>query len=377
MPDLNHAIQLIRQGQKWEAQRILQELIKSAPGNIQAWFWYVETCTTTERRIQVLEECLKMNPGNQQVMKAIQAFRSQLPAVQTQPVIQQPSPSSLPEPTPSTQPVGYSYEYDQKIQNDQYKQEDPYASYSSYTSTPEPVKINASQKKPWEMDESEYVDTSMLSKPRKPVRTYAFYDVWLTVTTIQDVEAYEDVLKDPQMGLGRAFTWIAIAGLIAALTLPLQFITNSQFSELTSLPEFQSTFGSMESMAFLTLFTILMVFVAPISSVINLAITGGLQSFLAGFFGGTGNFTRTTYALAAFIAPITILTSLLAVIPLVGQCLTFPLAFYNIVLNVRALRAAHSISIGAAIGVIFAPGILAFIFSCLLFFLVGGAGLSQ
>ena len=47
MTDLNQAIQLIRQGQKFEAQRILQEIIKTEPKNIPAWFWYVDTCVTT------------------------------------------------------------------------------------------------------------------------------------------------------------------------------------------------------------------------------------------------------------------------------------------------------------------------------------------
>ncbi len=64
MLSLNNAIQLIRQGQKEEARQILEPLLKGEPGNIQAWFWYVETFPTTEKRIQTLEVCLKLNPGN-------------------------------------------------------------------------------------------------------------------------------------------------------------------------------------------------------------------------------------------------------------------------------------------------------------------------
>jgi|GEM_PF-3738126 len=38
MPDLNNAVQLIRQGQNTEAQQLLQTIIKAEPKNIQAWF---------------------------------------------------------------------------------------------------------------------------------------------------------------------------------------------------------------------------------------------------------------------------------------------------------------------------------------------------
>lgn len=67
----------------------------------------------------------------------------------------------------------------------------------------------------------------------------------------------------------------------------------------------------------------------------------------------------------------TMVTSFLAVIPLVGQCLAIPLAFYNLVLNVRALKAAHSLTNAAAIGVVLAPSIIVFIFICLIVFGMG------
>jgi hypothetical protein len=61
-------------------------------------------------------------------------------------------------------------------------------------------------------------------------------------------------------------------------------------------------------------------------------------------------------------------------IPLVGQCLTSVLGFYNIVLNVRALQAAHSLSVWRALGVMLAPGILILVFGCLIFFVISLSG---
>jgi hypothetical protein len=366
MPDLNTAIQLIRQGQKGEAQKILEALIKTDKGNIQAWVWYVETCPTVERRIQVLEACLRANPGNVQVSQGLQALKSIQPA---QPSFTPPpvaAPKSVVQQSPP--PPSYSsFEYEQKPQAPRYDNTPVY--YSPSAATPARQQPAAPQKNPWEMDSSAYVDNSLLSKPKPPARSYAFYDVWMTVMLSQDVESYADVLKDPDAGIERAFVWMACAGVVNALVFPFLLFSNPQFSELMAEPEIQNFASGLGVTAF---FTVVMLFFVPIISIINLAINGAIQNFLAVLFGGNGYYSRTVYALAAYLAPLTIVTSLLSLIPLVGQCLGSLLGFYSIYLNIRALRAAHSISAGSAFGVLIAPGILLFIFACVIIFLVGG-----
>jgi predicted esterase len=79
---LKTAIELIRSGQKQSAQNILQPIIKADVHNIPVWFWYVETCSTVEQRIQILEVCAKYNPNNPQVIAALDTLRKQ----QMQPV---------------------------------------------------------------------------------------------------------------------------------------------------------------------------------------------------------------------------------------------------------------------------------------------------
>lgn len=76
MAEIKQAIYLINQGRKREAQSILTELIRSNPQEITAWFWYVETLDALEKRIQLLETCLKQNPGNPQVTKALEMLRA-------------------------------------------------------------------------------------------------------------------------------------------------------------------------------------------------------------------------------------------------------------------------------------------------------------
>ena len=378
MTDLNQAIQLIRQGQKFEAQRILQEIIKTEPKNIPAWFWYVETCATTERRIQVLETCLKMNPGNLQVEQALQTFRNSQPPVPAPPKVEPPAyQSNTPEPQKNDDLYSYtsfrsdSFEQTQSYEEDKSPAYDsPLYEYETFR-TNSSVKEESQKKQPWEMDLSTYEDNSMLAKSKKVRRSYSAFDVWLTALTSQDEKSYADLLEDPEAGLERAFSWVAIAGLITALTVPVQYFLNPNLGELLDIPELQRQVGNMTPNAFIIILTMISFVTAPIGAILNLALSGGIQNLLARFFGGGGNFKRTAYALSAFLAPMAVVTSLVAIVPVAGSCLSFPLGIYSFILNVRALKASHSLTNGAAIGVLLAPSILVIIFGCLFLFMSG------
>ncbi len=381
MSGLSNAIQLIRVGQKQEARQILEPLLKMEPANIQAWFWYVETCSTNEKRIQVLEMCLTKNPENSQVVQALQTLRNQQPSIKPfaplpvqspKPVTSQPQQTSFPsnaaiydeEPINSAPAYGQSY-FDEKPEDFPKKmvsQEQP---------------SSGKPKRAWEEDIHSYVDTYTLSKPKSAVKSYAFYDVWLTVLASFDIESYESVLNDPEAGAGRGFEWIAYTGIISGLLAPFSLMGNPQFSELMAMPEIQGLFGNMGTTAFMVIMALVLALLTPIISVIGLAVSAGIQNFFALMFGGNGTYGRTAYALAAYLAPMTILIAALGVIPLVGQCATSLLGLYNIVLNVRALRAAHSISIWQALGVMFAPAMMMLIFGCVFVLIVGLPGLSN
>jgi hypothetical protein len=65
---------------------------------------------------------------------------------------------------------------------------------------------------------------------------------------------------------------------------------------------------------------------------------------------------------------VSLVTTLLSIIPVVGACLSAPLGIYSMVLNIRALQASHGLTTGRAIGVLFVPGIVIGIVCCLLGF---------
>lgn len=372
MSDLENAIQLIRQGHRTEAQSVLQALIKSDPKNIPAWFWYVETCTTTERRIQTLEMCLKMNPGNRQVEQALQKFRPQSPAIPVQPE----------PPKPSSSAFSYREENPASVQNNRYDDRSYRTSYEPERTSQDysdagastaiyqndygyepykheveviPEKPKSAPKEQWEIEyesftgKSKSLGNQKKSKSSEKIRSYNFFEVWSTALTIQDHEVYANLLDDPKATLGRAFTWIALAGFVNAAVIPVFMLMNPEMGDFSKIG----------------VFMIGMLIAMPVMVMIGFAIWAGIQNIFAVLLGGTGYYTRTAYALAAFTAPITILTSLLLIVPIVGQCLAVPLSFYTLVLNVRALRASHSLSILSALGVIFGPSIFLLIFVCL------------
>jgi hypothetical protein len=57
-----------------------------------------------------------------------------------------------------------------------------------------------------------------------------------------------------------------------------------------------------------------------------------------------------TYALAAFTAPITLISAAIGWIPFVN-CLTIPLAIYSLVLTLLAVKSVNRISWGKTIGI--------------------------
>jgi predicted esterase len=72
---LKTAIDLIHSGQTQSAQKVLQSILKADAHNIPAWFWYVETCSTMEQRLQILEACSICNPDNPQVKSVLDVLR--------------------------------------------------------------------------------------------------------------------------------------------------------------------------------------------------------------------------------------------------------------------------------------------------------------
>lgn len=193
----------------------------------------------------------------------------------------------------------------------------------------------------------------------------------MTVLLMKGGNAYEDILDDPEAGTGRAFEWMAYAGIISGLFFPFTLMASPQFAELKAMPEFNQFFGGFEGFTASIILALAMAVLTPLLSVISLAISAWFLNLIAAFMGGNGDYRRTVYALAAYMAPVGVLSSILMVVPIVGQCFASIGGVYSFILNIRALQAAHSLTTGKALGVIFFPVIFMFTFACLAIFVVG------
>ena len=88
---------------------------------------------------------------------------------------------------------------------------------------------------------------------------------------------------------------------------------------------------------------------------VSFFIVVGIQYLLAKAFKGEGNFLTQGYTYLLFEVPISIISYLLGLIPILGGIAGFALAIYGIVLNVFAIMAVHRLSGGKAAGVVLIP----------------------
>ena len=377
---LQDAINLIRQGKKHEARGMLEVLLRTNPQDVANWFWYAETLETLEKRVKVLELCLKANPGNPQAEKALAILRVRL---------SEPAPPPPDESKPAfvwdSQPAAAQTEADDAENSSAFDwNEQPARSQSAaiqWEAEPESGPASAidwddeaqpasnidwdaieQQQAPktaeWQYEPSPEV-TTVESKPPSP--SYSFFDVWLTALTNGNEREYQALLLDPHATQGRAYEWMGYIGLLSGLLLPVAVLTNGVLNQ----PEFQQILGTVDPTMFLVILGGVGAILSCISAVLGLMINGGVQFLIAKALGGGGTYTRTVYALGAYLAPITLISMIISVIPLVN-CLSIVISIYSIVLNVRALKAAHYMDTTRALMVVFLPGILIFIILCLI-----------
>ena len=90
-----------------------------------------------------------------------------------------------------------------------------------------------------------------------------------------------------------------------------------------------------------------------------------------------GEYGRYAYLNATFTAPLTILSALLGVVPILG-CLSFVLYIYQLVLTYYVTKVEHELSSGRALIVVLAPVIFVMLLlACFFFFLVGALAMMQ
>jgi hypothetical protein len=104
-----------------------------------------------------------------------------------------------------------------------------------------------------------------------------------------------------------------------------------------------------------------------IGGFIGFYLGNGLVYLGARLFGGDGDFATQAYLVSLFAVPLGIVSSLVGLAPFVGGLIGLVVSVYGFILNVRAVKVAHRLSTGKAVGAILVPAlVIGLIVACLL-----------
>lgn len=188
-----------------------------------------------------------------------------------------------------------------------------------------------------------------------PYEPLSWWESWTSAIFKPSVATFERIANDPQASILRASLWVFFGALVGMLiSVPLGLVFNPDM-----VNQLQQVTGELGSALTATLG--LMLCVVPLSalfSVLGMIISGALIQLVARLFGGQGTLEGTLNALAAITAPLTPVSALLGVIPVVGYCLALPVSLYIMVLNVMAVKASNRFGWGAAVAAVLLPGLV-------------------
>jgi hypothetical protein len=334
--DLKNIRDLFKGGYVEAAQHALEDVLRADPKDLQAWVMYVKSWKNPARRIKALELCLKYNPGNADAQSALDSLKSKMQAAN--------------QPTPAPRPVT-----PEPSQPSSSRQDDlptwvaglsavGASTSSSLSSAPERLSKEEIDRQAREIEEEHRKQRLDVGRPM------AWYEVWFTALTQPNVEAYDSLRLNPYALPSRTYLWLISAGLVSGLVGALSLGLNPQYKQAITLLEQSGKAQGLSQMFGAVLFC--MVPLSGIVYLISTAISVGIMHLIAVAFGGRGKYSDFLYLVAAYSAPITIITTILGIIPFVGACLAFPLGIYAIGLNVQAVRSAHNFDSLRAIGVI-------------------------
>lgn len=174
--------------------------------------------------------------------------------------------------------------------------------------------------------------------PHYTQRNFTWQEIWQRAVTEPTVETYTEHLHDPQMSMSRGLTWVFFASIIGAV---VQAVVTSMFNF--------NTFGD-SLMAGSNIGATLCC--APIFAAIGIVgflIVNAIQYVVASLMGGEGSFEEQVYLMASYSAPVSLISSIVGVIPCLGGLVSLGLAVYALYLNVISLQAAHRFGAGKAI----------------------------
>ena len=204
--------------------------------------------------------------------------------------------------------------------------------------------------------------------------------IWIKAVTQPNEQTFVDITESPDVSAKTAYIWVFIVGTLSGV---IQAIASSLGSasvlgSLSQIPQLgqyfpRSSGGGGFSIAAL-IGGVCASPVAGLVSVVFFALGVAIIQWIAKLFGGTGTYEKLLYAMAAITVPFTLVSAVLSLfnlIPFVVYCtglISLGLSIYALVLQVLAVKAVNRFGFGQAVGSVFIPGCVVFIFCfCIVF----------
>ena len=208
-------------------------------------------------------------------------------------------------------------------------------------------------------------------------------DTWMDALTKPTEQTFSAMASHPDaMTNGRAFTWVFLAGTLAAMISGVLQAVLQMAGIAPQVPGLDELMGNASSGPLVSLGIALCA--SPISggiSVLFFAIYIGIIQWVAKMFSGTGTFSQLAYTMAAISVPISLITSILSpfgTLNVVGYCvngISVLVGFYALFLQLTAVKAVNKFGWGQAVGSYFLPLILLVcICGCLVFAMLSALG---
>jgi hypothetical protein len=199
----------------------------------------------------------------------------------------------------------------------------------------------------------------------QPAAPHSWTQAWIVALTQPNEQSYSALADDPSASVGKAFAWVFVSGLVSfgvASLLRLAFIS-------TTLSTMEQARDASLGLGVITIAAL--VCLAPLSAAMTgifLMASAGIQQFVAGALGGEGSFSRLYYVVAAYTAPISLIGTVLSVIPFLGACLSAILGFYALALNALAIKAVNRFGWGSAVLSMLVPVVFLVLIFIIVFF---------
>jgi hypothetical protein len=217
------------------------------------------------------------------------------------------------------------------------------------------------------MSEAPFDPSSVPIPEPEPLESMGWLDIWGYAISKPSVATFRELLQDPKSKLN-PYIWIGLASLLSyIISVGLQALFGvSSFSMLSS--EFGNQFGPLSSIvgAMSILSLLCCAPVAALLGVLGFFLSTGLYHLLAKLFGGKALFSELAFTASTFFVPLTVISAVLASLPVVGPFLSIPVSIYSLVLFGIAINAVHYLGGGKAAAVVIIPVVVLILFGIIL-----------